>query len=223
MAEQNNQQKQRKKKIAAAVIASACVVSVAGLFFLNTGDLSFNFEFPKKETEQTVYDGKGQHRLSLYDPDWESDIFENQAWLDKNRYITYTENGMSLTLVDNDYASCGKPVVMFGAYVDALMHGDAEAVNSFYTDSYFETHERFEKITMQKLYNIEVEYVSEKYDVFDGRNVVKYVYKFTYMIMENDGTFRNDLISDAMRPQYYTLIEDGDDIRISDVSYVYSE
>ena len=71
MAEQNNQQKQRKKKIAAAVIASACVVSVAGLFFLNTGDLSFNFEFPKKETEQTVYDGKGQHRLSLYDPDWE--------------------------------------------------------------------------------------------------------------------------------------------------------
>lgn len=223
MAEQNNQQKQRKKKIAAAVIASACVVSVAGLFFLNTGDLSFNFGFPKKETEQTVYDGKGQHRLSLYDPDWESDIFENQAWLDKNRYITYTENGMSLTLVDNDYASCGKPVVMFGAYVDALMHGDAEEVNSFYTDSYFETHERFEKITMQKLYNIEVEYVSEKYDVFDGRNVVKYVYKFTYMIMENDGTFRNDLISDAMRPQYYTLIEDGDDIRISDVSYVYPE
>ena len=37
--------------------------------------------------------------------------------------------------------------------------------------------------------------------------------------MENDGTFRGDLVSDAMKPQYYTLIEDGDTIKISDITY----
>ena len=186
---------------------------------MNTGELNFNFGNLHKETEQVEYDGKGQHRISLYDPDWESDIFLNPDWLDKNRYIIYTENGMSLTLVDYDYASCGKPVEMFGEYVDALMHGDAEKVNSFYTESYFETHKKLEKITMQKLYNIEVEYISQSDITLDGHAVVQYIYKFTYMIMENDGTFRGDLVSDAMKPQYYTLIEDGDTIKISDITY----
>ena len=207
----NSSSRKKRKKTAAVITAAACGICVVGLFFLNVGELNFDFSIFHKETEQVEYDGYGQHRISLYDPDW----------LDKNRYITYTENGMSLTLVDYDYASCGKPVEMFGEYVDALMHGDAEKVNSFYTDSYFETHDRFEKITMQKLYNIEVEYISESEIEISGRTVVQYIYKFTYMIMENDGTFRGDLVSDAMKPQYYTLIEDNDEIKISDISYIF--
>lgn len=215
----NESTRKKRKKTAAVITAAACGVCVIGIFFMNTGELNFNFGKLHKETEQVEYDGKGQHRISLYDPDWESDIFLNPDWLDKNRYITYTENGMSLTLVDYDYASCGKPVEMFGEYVDALMHGDAEKVNSFYTESYFETHKKLEKITMQKLYNIEVEYISQSDITLDGHAVVQYIYKFTYMIMENDGTFRGDLVSDAMKPQYYTLIEDGDTIKISDITY----
>lgn len=217
----NSSSQKKRKKTAAVITAAACGICVVGLFFLNVGELNFDFGIFHKETEQVEYDGYGQHRISLYDPDWESDIFLNPDWLDKNRYITYTENGMSLTLVDYDYASCGKPVEMFGEYVDALMHGDAEKVNSFYTDSYFETHDRLEKITMQKLYNIEVEYISESEIELDGKTVVQYIYKFTYMIMENDGTFRGDLVSDAMKPQYYTLIEDNDEIKISDISYIF--
>lgn len=215
----NESARRKRKKTAAVITAAACGVCVIGIFFMNTGELNFNFGNLHKETEQVEYDGKGQHRISLYDPDWESDIFLNPDWLDKNRYITYTENGMSLTLVDYDYASCGKPVEMFGEYVDALMHGDAEKVNSFYTESYFETHKKLGKITMQKLYNIEVEFISQSDITLDGHAVVQYIYKFTYMIMENDGTFRDDLVSDAMKPQYYTLIEDGDAIKISDITY----
>lgn len=215
--------KKKNKKVAAVLTAAACGICLIGLFFMNTGDLTFDFDIFQKETEQVIYDGNGVHRISLYEPDWESDIFKNQDWLDKNRYITYTENRMSLTLVDYDYASCGEPIVMFGEYVDALMHGDAEKVNSFYTDSYFETHERFEKITMQKLYNMEIEFVSKTETTIDGKYATKYVYKFTYMIMENDGTFRDDLVSDAMKPQFYTVIDDGESIKISDISYTYSE
>ena len=211
--------KRKRQKTAAVITAAACGVCVIGLFFMNTGELNFDFGILHKETEQVLYDGKGEHRISLYDPDWESDIFLNPDWLDKNRYITYTENGMSLTLVDNDFASCGKPVEMFGEYVDALMHGDAEKVNSFYTDSYFVAHNKYEKITMQKLYNIEVEYISQSDVTIGGKSFVQYVYKLTYMIMENDGTFRDDLVSDAMKPQYYTLLDDGETIKISDITY----
>lgn len=217
----NENLKQKRKKTAAVITVAACAICVVGLFFMNIGELNFNFDFGKKETIQTVYDGKGQHRISLYEPDWESDIFKNEEWLGKNRYLTYTENGMSLTLVDYDYASCGKPVEMFGAYFDALMHGDADAVNDFYTESYFETHDKFDKITMQKLYNMEVEYISRSDITLYGVQTIQYTYRVTYMIMENDGTFRDDLVSDAMRSQYYTLVEIGDEIKISDISYIY--
>ena len=217
----SDKKRAKRKKTAAVITVAACAVCVVGLFFMNIGELNFNFDFGKKETIQTVYDGNGQHRLSLYEPDWESDIFKNEEWLGKNRYITYTENGMSLTLVDYDYASCGKPIEMFGEYFDALMHGDADAVNSLHTDSYFEAHDKLDKITMQKLYNIEIEYISSSDIRLNNVDVVQYIYRITYMIMKNDGTFRGDLVSDAMRSQYYTVIEGGDSIKISDISYSY--
>ncbi len=218
--------KRKRKRNAAIITAAACIICVIGLFFMSTGELTFDLDlglFKEKETEQVVYDGKGQHRLSLYDPDWESDIFQNKEWLEKSRFITYTENGMSVGLVDGDYSSYGRAVEMFGEYVDALMKGDAELVNGFYTAEYFESHERFERITMQKLYDIEVEYISRSEITVGGKAVDKYIYKFTYKIMENDGTFRNDLVSDATRAQYYTLIDDGETVKISDISYSYPE
>ena len=76
-------QKRNKKKTVAIVVAVVCIISVIGLFFLNTGDMTFDFSSlgklfsgKKDDTEeiQYVYDGSGKHRMSLYDPDWETDI-----------------------------------------------------------------------------------------------------------------------------------------------------
>jgi hypothetical protein len=216
--------KAQRKKTAAVIIAAACGLCIVGLFFLNTGDLTFDFStlFNTKETTQVVYSGDGNHRISLYEPDWESNIFENREYLEKNRYITYVEGGMAITIVDGDYESFGEPVEMFAGYIDALTHGDAEAVNSYYADSYFKTHEPLEAITMQKLYNIKVEFIS-KNDINDPAKgiITRYFYKLTYMIMENDGTFRNDLISDAEKPQFYELIDDGTSIKIVNVLNYY--
>jgi hypothetical protein len=129
---------------------------------------------------------------------------------------------MSITLVDSDYTAYGEPVEMFAGYIDALMHGDAEAINDYYADSYFETHELLKAITMQKIYNIKIEYIS-KNDVVDPANgtITHYFYKLSYMIMENDGTFRNDLVSDAEKPQFYELLDNGSEIKIIDVKNYY--
>jgi len=222
MADFTHKDPKKRKQTAAILIAAACVVCIIGLFFLNTGSLTFDFDFfskEPKETEQVVYTGNGKHRISLYDPDWESDIFENREWLSKNRWLTYAEGGMSLTLVDEDYASYGDAVVMFADYFLALMKGDAEWVNSFYTDSYFETHDRYTAITMQKIYDMKVEIIEQK----DNGNTITYIYRVTYKIMENDGTFRNDMVSDAERAQYYYLTDDGNHVQIYDVSYGYTQ
>lgn len=214
----------KKKTTVAVIMAAACLVCIVGLFFVNSGDLTFNFDFGAAETtkQQVVYDGKGEHRISLYDPDWESDIFKNPAYLDKNRYITYVDGGMALTLVDGDYSAYGEPVELLAGYVDALMHGDSDAANAYFADSYFDTHERLGKITMQKLYNIQIEYITQS-DIPDGNSgtLTRYYYKLTYMIMENDGTFRNDVTSDAEKPQFYEIVDDGYELKITGVSNYY--
>ena len=45
----------------------------------------------------------------------------------------------------------------------------------------------------------------------------EYVYKFEYKIMKNDGVFRRDLESDAVRPQFVTIRVYFDTIYISGV------
>ena len=107
-------QKKDKKKTVAIVVTVLCLVAVVGLFFLNTGDMTFDFSSlgnlfsgKKDDTEeiQYVYDGSGKHRMSLYDPDWETDIFTYKKYLDKIRFISYVEDGMEVMLVDEDYAA----------------------------------------------------------------------------------------------------------------------
>ncbi|MBQ8510074.1 MAG: hypothetical protein IJ493_09240 [Clostridia bacterium] len=225
-AQNQNNKRQKKKKTIAAVMAAMCGICVIGLFFLNTTDMTFDFDFGSgssdTEVVQYVYDGKGVHRISLYDPDWESDIFENREWLDQNRWLTYVEGGMAITLVDEDYDAYGDTIVMFADYFDALMHGDAERLNGFYEDRYFESHDRWEAITMQKIYNIRVEYLTSG-DIEDAElgTVTRYYYKVTYMIMENDGTFRDDVQSDAEKAQFYELMDTGPKVWITNVTNSY--
>lgn len=225
MSEPVKKNNKNRKKTAAIITAAACGICIVGLFFLNTGDLTFNFDllFKPEETVQYVYSADGEHRISLYEPDWESDIFENKEYLDKNRYITYVDGSVSVTIVDDKYSDYGEPVALLAEYVDALIHGDAELANSFFADSYFEENEPLDKITMQKLYNISIEFIAKKDAVLpELGTVTQYVYKLGYMIMENDGTFRNDVTSDALKPQFYTIIDTSSGLEIYDISNYYN-
>jgi len=214
------EQRAKRKKKLAITMAVMCAVAVVGMFFLES-DLTFDFSSRDTEIVQHVYDGSGVHRISLWDPDWETNIFNRRDYLDKNRYLTYAEGGMAITLVDGSYSDYGEGIELFAAYFDALMHGDAEAVCAFFADEYFESHKRWEKITMQKLYDMRVEYLKNADVTENGVTKTKWYYKVTYKIMENDGTFRDDLISDATKAQYYVLTDDGWEMKITDISYSY--
>ncbi|HIX91579.1 MAG TPA: hypothetical protein H9681_01725 [Firmicutes bacterium] len=224
MSEPKKKTRESRKKTAAILIAAALGVCVVGLFFLNTGDLTFDFDFlfEPEETVQYVYSGDGVHRISLYEPDWDSNILEDPEYLDKNRYITYVDGGLSITIVDEDYSDYGEPVELLANYLNALIMGDAELANSYFADSYFDENSPLDKITMQKLYNISIEYIARAdKDLPDLGNVTQYVYKLSYMIMENDGTFRSDVTSDAIKPQFYTIIETSNGLEIYDVDSYY--
>ncbi len=180
----------------------------------------------KKETDTMdgyVFNGVNWQRPNLCEPDWETDIFTLERYLELNRYLTYTKDGVSETIVDINADYYDDTVHMMQAYFDALMHGDAEKVNSFYTEDYFKENPRYEKFTMQKIYDMEMEYITERDDNINGIPCTVYVYKVGYKILENDGTFRDDIQHDnAKIPLFYELIDTGNSVKISSVSSKYS-
>lgn len=207
----------KKKKRMLVCIVVVCIAAVIGLVFLE-------FEDKITDTEDTApapsyQGGYSDDDMKFYHPDWETNIFEYEPWLEKNRYITYKEGGMSTVIADDGYGEYGIEVEFMSLYFKALMHGDADALCGFYSDAYLEANGRFDKFTMQKVYDI----VLERIDAKDNTGDSVYVYKVSYKILENDGTFRDDVLSDGVRAQYYTIVDDGYELKITDVSYTYNK
>ncbi len=202
--------KQTKKRRMITAIVIVLAISVVGLIFLFLEDRIDSVE-PKGTDETTI-------RPLLAIPNWGEDIYEDEEWLDKNRFITYVDGGMSVTLTDGNYDGYGICVDFMALYFEALMQGNAEALCGFYADEYFASNYKWDEITMQRVYDMKLEHITTTATPSE----TVYVYKVSYKIMKNDGTFRNDVKSDAERPEFYTIVDDGHDIRITDVSYSYN-
>ncbi len=201
--------KQLKKKRMITAIVIALAISIVGLIVLLL-DSQPDAAEPEKTDETTI-------RPLLAIPNWGEDIYEDEEWLDKNRYITYVDGGMSVTITDGVLDGYGICVEFMALYFEALMQGNAEALCGFYADEYFDTHYKWDEITMQRVYDMKLEHI----DTASTASETVYVYKVSYKIMKNDGTFRNDVKSDAERPEFYTIVDNGHDIKITDVSYSY--
>lgn len=207
------------------IIIVAVVICIIGYIALESDLLSLKPSEGAKESETMdgyVFNGVSWQRPNLCEPDWETDIFTLERYLELNRYLTYTKYGVSETVMDIDSYN-DDTVHMMYEYFDALMHGDAQKVNSFYTEDYFKENPRYEKITMQKIYDMEMEYITEWDENIDGIPCTVYVYKVGYKILENDGTFRADIQYDnAKIPLFFTLIDAGSSVKISAVSNKYN-
>lgn len=205
--------RQKQKKIIVIVIAAMLVFSLAALTVLNYVD--FDSLLAPRDGHKTP--------IVFYPPNYEENIFENEEYLEKNRYIKYTEGPVSVLIVDGDYAQYGEAVALLARYLDAIISGDAETYASFFSESYKKSVALPDKFTMQKLYDIEIKKLSAAEGEDAQGTYRRYVYRVSYMIMRNDGTFRTDLGSDAIRPQEITVTERDGALLITGVAtYAYS-
>lgn len=150
--------------------------------------------------------------IQFYEADYDYNIFEDAAYMDKNRYIEYTDGAVSVTVTEGDFAfHGGAPLVFFNEYFTAVINGDHEKFNTFFNDYYYEiqNNKPAEDFTMQRLYNINVTKLTEsKIESGEHFGKIRYTYKVSYMIMKNDGTFRSDMESDSAVPQIIEILYD---------------
>ncbi len=146
----------------------------------------------------------------LFNPDYDLNIFEDEVYLDLDRYILYSDDGVSFVKLVNESAfqAAGKTAVFFGKYFDSIIYGDSETYNTLFTEDYLKEHGEKDRFTMQMLYNMEVTKLREE-TINEGTAEQSTLYEFEvrYAIRRNNGTFRSDLESGMTRPQIYVLIE----------------
>ena len=193
---ERQKQKSRAKKVVVALVVIA-LVSVLGNWLLDS------------------MSGEEQKGNSLYiDPNefWpvndSEDIFQNSYYMGLDRRIHYYEpsTGAEYSLEENQLASAEGYLKFFYQYFQCVIRGDEQGYISFFSDAYLEANEDElpESFTMQMVYDIVIkpyETGEEEADDRDG-------YLVNYKIYRNNGTFRDDIVSDASRELLIYLVRE---------------
>lgn len=140
--------------------------------------------------------------------DWEEDIYQNDRWLERDRQIYFGTQYSHQAITEESAEKLGDYAVFFYDYFQYIISGDATGYRSCFADSY-PFHTLPNKFTKQKLFEIyALEYKTESGLDENGDTLVFTDFIVEYKILENNGTFRDDLKSSAAREQYYRLITD---------------
>ena len=122
--------------------------------------------------------------------------------------------GLTEAITDEDRTTFDVGVQFLEVYLKTVISGDHETYRTFFTDSYLKEN-RLPSFTQQMLYRMCIYYCSSE-RLEEG--VERVTYRLDYMIRKNNGTFRNDVGSDAIRPQFVVLLIDGEgNIKIENI------
>ncbi len=208
--------KKAKKAIYIVLLVLAVLACVILAAYSASGFISRKLRYDRMNEKPSPLNG------GFYPIDFNADIEGDEEYLNKNRYISYTDESGAVTetITDGNYADFGQDLVFFDKYFTTLRNGDYENYDKLFTRSYFSTHEHTDTelgFTKQRIYNIHISYCKP----YKANGVENTIYEVVYCIFKNDGLFRNDIRSDEYRALYFTLSHTKDGVLISDIAYGY--
>ncbi len=195
---ENKKQPQKKKILIAIGVVLGILALLWGVLELVTYlDARKKAEPPEYHYEfDTVYNG---------------DIHEYRPYLNLDRQIYYCADpagyGLTQAVTEENREDFSPEVLFLCDWLNTVVDGDADAYNGYFNQTYFQNVEPQKPFAQQMLYNIHLTYHSEQKEGND--RLVTFTVE--YMIRHNNGTYRQDIESDASRPQRVTLrvAEDG--------------
>ena len=141
-------------------------------------------------------------------------ILEYDEYLkyDRSIYINDAANGVLFNVDKNSAALYGEEYSFVYELMQILIKGDIDAYNSIVGEKL----ER-EYFTQQQLYDIVMTKKSETTQSGDKGFYTEYVVMIEYKIHENNGTYRNDILPDASRPQYLVINDSSGELLLMDI------
>ena len=201
-----------KKRIIITVAILAAVLLIMYVLTLVLPLISAKFN--EKQEEEGTAD------FNFYKPDFNEDIFTDEEYVSliENGILEYDNASNSINPVNSENADeYGDAVKLLVDFVYSIINGDNKRYNSFFSNEYFKTHKEKSTFTMQKVYDGTITYYSVESVSNGGSNYTKYIYKLSYSILKNNGTFRND-IGEDQKTQYIVITDREGTLKIDAIS-----
>lgn len=200
-----------KKKIKKLIIISLSVlVILLVIYFI----LSFVDENIKNDKTPWL---TPDDQVRFSNINYETDIFDDVIYMGKNRSVFYSEYETGELINSENINEYGPCAVFFENFFDIAVNGKYNEFGSLFTEEYLKIYIVPEKFTMQKVYDIEVNRTDE--GILDSGDEY-YKYEVRFKIMNNNGSFRNDMGSDEVKPLVFFLIKKDTNIFIYSINEI---
>lgn len=150
--------------------------------------------------------------IEFADPSLSADPLSDQDYMDLDRTIYYrTLSGYEITVPvqDEDAEGFDAELLLLVRMIRAVMAGDLSSYRACFSPEYLVKVGEIAPFTKQKLYDITVtRYDDAALNVPLGYASVA-CYGVAYKIKDNNGSFRKDMGSDAVREQVYFVVKDA--------------
>ena len=201
----------RKKNMLTAILIFTAIGLLSGVL-LCFPDL-FVYE-PDAGRDIPMYSDKPLNYV-FCEPDYDLIVEENEYYMGLDRSLHLKRGGETLSLTDEEIPGWGEAIVLFQKYFDAAIHADVETYNSLFTEAYYKSAEPFDTFAPQMIYGITVEELRKE----DAPGGTRYLFNVTYAIHQNNGTFRNDIESDAYKTLLFLLAPESGELKIDAIDY----
>ncbi len=203
--------KKTKKRL--LIIIVSILAAIAVLFAVS---FAIDKYYDKKDSE-----AESPIDYDFYPADYDEYIYNDTEYAEKIEYgfMYYTDNSTGLTLgIEKETAvEHGSEAVFMVDYIYSIINGNAAEYNTFFSDTYYENHDKHGEFTMQKLYDVNITKDSSEIVSEDGGDYTKYIFVVEYKIFKNNGTFRND-IGDGSKKQYITVTDRYGELLIDSIT-----
>ncbi len=201
-----------KKTVIIIAVISAFLITAFFIIrhYANSGNIKDSAYYPEEWLTNPVRDNVPE--LEFYEPDWDSDILNDEEYLELKKYIKYAPNdSVTYSVAEGDYLSRGGVELQFLAdYINAVINGDHETINGMYSDDYLKKITLHSDFPQQRLYDIKIKKYPYKDPQYEDSYIKDSYYIISYKINKNDGLFRNDIGPDREIPQIFELLTYSD-------------
>ena len=200
---------QLKKQKKTILIVFFCLVGFVALYcLLSMVDWQAIF---KKD------DGSKPQNIYFYKEELSDNLYADEEYMKLDRSVNFKKEstGWSDTITEEDLTSYNEAVNLIYSLVEYSIMGNVEAYNGCFSPIYYSQAAPKERFTKQKLYNITITEISVKTQTDkNGESYTEYHYKLEYMIRHNNGSLRNDVGSDGIKPLYLYLSDRSGEVLI---------
>ena len=194
----------RKKKIIKGVLIFSGIVIVLSMLLSAMDPYALVQKMFGKDTTT-------EQQISFYpvDDPWNYPDNEEYQDMDRRLFVHNPFEGTTYSVEESQLSGEDEFVAFFYDYFQAIIQGDVEAVLAMYAADYQGSVKLPATFTSQMVYDITLYPQTESGSVSS--------YRVDYRIYRNNGTLRNDVGSDTIRPLIFTLIEENGELKIYSV------